>query len=182
MAPGVSSFVNLLEPHRCEAQTNRGMCQATTLRGTPCKCKSKNGTDYCGRHKNHFECSICMTSKTDKSVTKCGHVFCISCIDKWTRDHHTCPICRTQIVEQPPSQPPRRTEIYNRIRAILSNTDSLMNMDSLCNVLNTDEGLEFLMLYPSFKEVFIDRLCEYVYVLSVSHVNIIQSLRLHNIL
>ena len=82
------------------------MCQATTLRGTRCKCKAKNGSDYCFRHDNHFECSICYTSKKEKTTTKCGHVFCKECIDKWTKDNHTCPICRSQIREPDTPIPP----------------------------------------------------------------------------
>ncbi len=109
------------------------MCQATTLRGTPCNCKAKNGLDYCGRHKNHFECSICMSSKTtDKTTTKCGHVFCKECIEKWTRDHNTCPICRSQIKEPDttptfsiqvpniPRPPPRDELIEVMIRQVLT--------------------------------------------------------------
>jgi hypothetical protein len=77
------------------------MCQAKTARGQPCNCKAKSGSDYCGRHKNHYECSICYSVlNKEKTTTKCGHVYCKECITKWLKDHDTCPVCR-----QPQSQP-----------------------------------------------------------------------------
>jgi len=30
----------------------------------------------------------------------CGHVFCESCIGVWLDKERTCPICRTQVVQE----------------------------------------------------------------------------------
>ena len=83
------------------------ICKATTTKGFPCKCKAKQGSDYCGRHKDCFECPICYTTNKDKIITKCGHSFCKSCIDKWTKSKNTCPICRTQLTE---TEEPKKVE------------------------------------------------------------------------
>jgi len=104
----------------CIITTNMSvMCKATTLRGTPCNCKAKTDSDYCGRHKNVFECSICYTTSTDKKIIKCGHEFCHKCIDTWTKTNNTCPICRAPITEQIPDSPKYPTRIIDIRRELI---------------------------------------------------------------
>lgn len=53
-----------------------------------------------------FDCSICldtvypamgtMVERTCKTAP-CGHSFCSNCIDKWTKEHDTCPMCRKSL-------------------------------------------------------------------------------------
>jgi len=47
------------------------------------------------------ECSICLCvcNTIDDALTTCGHHFHNTCIDKWTQEHDTCPICRTTPVK-----------------------------------------------------------------------------------
>ncbi|MFS7957450.1 putative transcription factor C2H2 family [Helianthus anomalus] len=44
------------------------------------------------------ECSICLsdygTSDVVRLLPECGHLFHVSCIDKWLKVHPTCPVCR----------------------------------------------------------------------------------------
>lgn len=42
-------------------------------------------------------CSNIITSKVDKTITKCGHVFHKFCLDMWILQYHKCPVCHTYI-------------------------------------------------------------------------------------
>ena len=44
------------------------------------------------------ECSVCYDSGPALR-TRCGHVFCESCLTNWTHSHITCPMCR-KIISQ----------------------------------------------------------------------------------
>ncbi len=41
-------------------------------------------------------CSICLTFECNR-ITKCTHLFCKDCINKWTNIQPTCPTCRTKL-------------------------------------------------------------------------------------
>lgn len=53
------------------------------------------------------QCTICHnTMETNMVVRKlegCGHFFHIACIDEWFERHSTCPVCRRNLLETPPS-------------------------------------------------------------------------------
>lgn len=50
---------------------------------------------------SNSECAICISSSNKtKCVTKCKHVFHISCLKRWLSTNNTCPICRTPLVEK----------------------------------------------------------------------------------
>jgi len=43
-----------------------------------------------------FSCSICLSDSVDPVVTRCGHLFCWSCLYKWIDlQHDTCPVCNS---------------------------------------------------------------------------------------
>jgi len=44
------------------------------------------------------ECAVCYDTG-DAMQTRCGHVFCESCLNNWTYAHVTCPMCR-KIISQ----------------------------------------------------------------------------------
>ena len=48
-----------------------------------------------------LSCVICQDTVQDNSIVrkikKCGHVFHMSCLDKWLENRITCPTCRTDI-------------------------------------------------------------------------------------
>ena len=50
-------------------------------------------------------CSICAQEwqhgEEVRKLTRCRHYFHKSCVDTWLRDHNTCPLCRTNIVQTP---------------------------------------------------------------------------------
>eukprot|EP01102_Stenamoeba_stenopodia_P002958 TRINITY_DN12894_c0_g1_i1.p1 TRINITY_DN12894_c0_g1~~TRINITY_DN12894_c0_g1_i1.p1 ORF type:complete len:244 (-),score=27.75 TRINITY_DN12894_c0_g1_i1:79-810(-) len=55
------------------------------------------------------ECCICLGDFVEgeqlRKLPGCGHLFHISCIDKWLEDHKTCPLCVQSVVFQLPSTP-----------------------------------------------------------------------------
>jgi E3 ubiquitin-protein ligase SHPRH len=42
-------------------------------------------------------CVICQSTFDVGALTKCGHLFCISCLQIWLRSHHTCPVCKERL-------------------------------------------------------------------------------------
>jgi len=48
------------------------------------------------------ECAICFKKFYQntilKSLNPCSHIFHAKCIDKWLREHSTCPLCRISII------------------------------------------------------------------------------------
>ncbi|KAJ3704327.1 hypothetical protein LUZ61_008032 [Rhynchospora tenuis] len=49
------------------------------------------------------ECAVCITEFVDGQIGRllpiCGHKYHKECVDKWFREHSTCPICRTIVNE-----------------------------------------------------------------------------------
>lgn len=49
---------------------------------------------------NAYECLICYETSIDSRIvvaTRCGHIFCKECIDKWISVASTCPMCKSVI-------------------------------------------------------------------------------------
>ncbi|ESQ49310.1 hypothetical protein EUTSA_v10021816mg [Eutrema salsugineum] len=44
-----------------------------------------------------FYCPICMCPLTEETSTKCGHIFCNSCIKKAISHQPSCPSCRKHV-------------------------------------------------------------------------------------
>lgn len=42
------------------------------------------------------ECPICYQPLDRPCETKCVHIFCHSCVDRWIQEHGNCPTCRAQ--------------------------------------------------------------------------------------
>ncbi|KTW30000.1 E3 ubiquitin-protein ligase IRC20 [Pneumocystis jirovecii RU7] len=58
-------------------------------------------------------CVICQNIFNFGILTKCGHIFCKSCITQWLSEHRTCPSCKTET---------KRKDCYN-----IAYNDSKMN-------------------------------------------------------
>ena len=44
-------------------------------------------------------CSVCLENiELDQKVLACKHLFHTKCIDGWTINHDSCPLCRTKII------------------------------------------------------------------------------------
>ncbi|PON70246.1 43kDa postsynaptic protein [Parasponia andersonii] len=54
-------------------------------------------------------CSICLADYNDSDMLRllpdCGHVFHLTCVDPWLRQHPTCPICRNSPIPTPSTTP-----------------------------------------------------------------------------
>ena len=53
---------------------------------------------------SQINCSICledMTNVDNQTTTTCDHTFHRDCIDRWLARHNTCPVCRTQLHNNP---------------------------------------------------------------------------------
>ena len=87
-------------------------CSSLCGNGTKCRCRALEGSDYCGRHKNSNECSVCYDSSILKPMAKCCHSVCKSCTKSWFATHTTCPLCRT--VQSKPKGFGKFTKIYKR--------------------------------------------------------------------
>lgn len=82
-------------------------CQGTKKDGQPCSYRATAG-DYCRIHspKESKDCPICYEEikAKDEKVTTCKHSFHHACLQEWTRDHSTCPMCRTIIAPNAPKR------------------------------------------------------------------------------
>lgn len=143
-------------------------CKALTTKRKQCKCKPKNGNDFCRFHLTKFECSICLYTKPDdeKITTPCGHCFCKHCLDTWTECNNTCPICRQTIKESLLEtyklhfkEPPDIDVLLHLINCLIpeiENADTfdehLSQFDFLCKLLNTDVGYAYILSDLHFKD------------------------------
>jgi hypothetical protein len=59
-------------------------------------------------HEEPDECAICMEeldSTKNFAKTNCGHSFCLTCLMRSLKNNNTCPLCRTNIEEEKPTNP-----------------------------------------------------------------------------
>ena len=45
------------------------------------------------------DCPICMAPAKEPLSTACGHTFCTGCLEEWSHEHNSCPLCRAPLVE-----------------------------------------------------------------------------------
>lgn len=84
------------------------VCSGVKKDGQPCKFRGR----FDGKCKFHApkdcpECPICYEAVPTKNniKTSCNHVFHRTCLQRWTRDHNSCPLCRANIRPVPPPAP-----------------------------------------------------------------------------
>lgn len=44
-------------------------------------------------------CIICMGQLTEPVSLQCNHIFCFKCVERWMKNHTTCPFCRNETVK-----------------------------------------------------------------------------------
>ncbi|XP_044748853.1 RING finger protein 141-like isoform X1 [Coccinella septempunctata] len=68
------------------------------------------------------ECTICLERKVELTLP-CAHSFCSQCIEEWSSEHHTCPICRDKLESTSDSwvlsEKPEADEISQELRSNL---------------------------------------------------------------
>ena len=62
-------------------------------KSNPC-CICMTETKKCNRIKKNCTCPTTMHDDTGKKV--CDHSFCFKCINKWSKEKNTCPLCRKE--------------------------------------------------------------------------------------
>ena len=95
---------------QCDGYTkNKKRC------GNHSKFVTENNQHYCGvhikqcsdktLHTDLVDCIVCYNQVSVKKATQtiCQHLFCKSCLNKWLRRNHTCPLCRT-VLRDPDSE------------------------------------------------------------------------------
>ena len=73
------------------------------------------------------ECCICMDTIqiTNRAVTECGHVFCLSCLLRHTNNKNNCPMCRHTLGPEPQPEPVNISTFGSILDVVLSN-DALL--------------------------------------------------------
>lgn len=63
--------------------------------------KSYNLITICSVVEQNTTCTICyeQINKGIKLPCKCKYLYHIDCIKTWFKEHHTCPLCRTDLIE-----------------------------------------------------------------------------------
>ncbi len=91
---------------------------------------------------NHGECAICMEaldSSKNFAKTNCKHSFCLSCLMQSLKTNNTCPLCRTNIVNEKPK---------NEVKAIDFETSMNIVRDEL-DMLYVTEYVDAMQLYSN---------------------------------
>ena len=97
---GITSATITEEPEEVSERTESDGVKATSS-------ESSNG--------GLFECNICFDTPQDPVVTRCGHLYCWSCLWRWMRQRaggaSQCPVCKASVTRD------TVTPIYGRGRA-----------------------------------------------------------------
>ena len=74
------------------------------------------------------QCIICMNDcQIPKGVLPCKHEFCFNCVNKWSRQKKTCPICKKQfsIIKKETEYKIDKNNDINELKEILKLIDNL---------------------------------------------------------
>jgi len=80
-------------------------------------------------HSEDFSCSICLEMLWEPAQhNKCGHSFCLSCLEGWSALHGNCPMCKDSI-------DPKNAASVSRValRSVLSYLDKIEVNCSICD-------------------------------------------------
>jgi len=98
------------------------------------------------RLENVTECAICGDDLTDARVLPCVHTFCLTCIDKWSKNKEhgekiSCPICRVEfeIPEGGTSALPKNSFVEKLLEMKKLST-TLSRGEMPCDVCCDDKG------------------------------------------
>ena len=90
------------------------------------------------------ECNICVNSfKKDENMYKmiCGHVFCLTCINKWFQENVKCPNCNQDLrdlLKEPKIESKKLITEINRSELTISDDENTENSNLNENELNNE--------------------------------------------
>jgi hypothetical protein len=125
-----------------------GSCGAAKKDGNACGCRarrSRNGVHTCLVHIPKSSeitcCSICLEDvPIGTKPTKCGHVFHATCMNTWKTQPggHTCPMCRTELINPFKHYPP--VELMEQVTRLAREAEDVEAfMETLMRTINADE-------------------------------------------
>lgn len=117
-----------MSTHNCDALTRHGfVCINRSRYTTPdnkhyCKIHWKQLMGTPPPEEDMVDCSICYDSTNNqKSVrTICNHVFCKKCFQKWTRNHDSCPLCRSKVKQVPADTSILDTDMFTFMNQLIN--------------------------------------------------------------
>lgn len=94
-----SLFAALINPTtRAGTTSNQGLTMEQIINYTTCLNYKPDNPALTSN-----SCSICTMEYEQedglRKLTRCGHYFHTRCIDRWLDEHNTCPLCRTNIIQ-----------------------------------------------------------------------------------
>jgi hypothetical protein len=120
-------------------------CKENTKLGKRCKSHCLRSFDFCWSHSP--DCVICQEKLVSEQIQElhCGHMFHNDCIEKWTDNNSTCPICRKltdhQLIFDENISPSNLTSDF--MSQLVLNMMNLPSTPIRVNVHMTVEGLPF---------------------------------------
>jgi SNF2 family DNA or RNA helicase len=90
------------------------------------------------------DCPICSEPLKDGvyDVLECRHIYCVPCLESWSKNHNKCPMCRLDIVKS------YRISNTNEIR--IKHSSKIQRMIDICK--KTDEKIIIFTQYPEMIE------------------------------
>lgn len=82
--------------------------------------KKKQKKENKKENKNETEkCAICIDNiTTNMSKTACGHIFCLTCLHEHLKTNNTCPLCRSNILDEKPAKPIKEVTLDKTLNII----------------------------------------------------------------
>lgn len=78
--------------------------------------------NYLETKNTNDNCPICLENIQITYILKCSHIFHTNCLEKWTKDNNSCPLCRKELIDQ---------VLYQKIKKIENSNSLNSNYDDV---------------------------------------------------
>jgi hypothetical protein len=128
------------------------ICQGVTKAGNACTYRGRH-EGFCKFHapKKFGDCPICFEEVTSKTstTTRCKHVFHKACLERWTEENNTCPMCRATIKERPTTGQLRPRVMVHEFRSLDATELARLWQLALVEHSELDNEGDVVYLYPT---------------------------------